>query len=171
MEYGEYVEDQPALNSVRYLVSRIVRLVGTFVLEALLAPTVIVTTVAFGLTLWIPLGILQSGGIRAWYSYGMMTDWQPIAPFLFALGCFLAPLMYGTALALGLPYRWKWKVPGLMMVECGHCKHSVRDTFFCSSCGWLRLERFVSLLVCGLNLIVQCVWMMHDVTMVFLLFV
>ena len=170
MEYGEYVEDQPALNSVRYLVSRIVRLVGTFILEALLAPTVIVTTVAFGLTLWIPLGILQYG-IKAWYSYGMMAEWQPIAPIVFAIGCFLVPLMYGTALSLGLPYRWKWKVPGLMMVECGHCKHPVRDTLFCSRCHWPRPAWLVSIIVCCLNLIVQCVWMVHDVTMVFLMFV
>lgn len=164
-------EDRPALNSFRYLLMRIFRLVGCIFFEVCQLALIMWFAFELYISLSRTLAFLEPG------------YWEKSAdviahPILFG-HCYImmgltfaaAIFCWGTSMAFGIAHRWKWTVPGMDTVVCGSCHGEIQDVWRCTSCGAYRImSKIATTLVSIANILLTFVWIAHDVTLGLLCF-
>jgi hypothetical protein len=162
-----WADDRPASNNFRYFLMRLTRLIGCLVSEVLMfacAPVLAVSLFAcFGYVL-----ITMTGGVwahQAHSNYKFVTL-MLMHPFISSgLSVMLGVKCFGLSLSFGLPYRFKWRMPGSSTVVCDSCHGETADEFVCGHCKSTRiLVRLATCLVQVANYILYVLWIVHDVT-------
>ena len=162
-----WADDRPASNNFRYLIMRLARLIGCLVSEVLMFACVPVLALSlfacFGYLLVTLSG--QSWEHQTHSNYRFVTL-MLMHPFISSgVSVMLAVKCFGLSMAFGLPYRFKWRMPGSSTVVCDSCHCETADEFVCGHCKSTRiLIRLATCVVQGANMIVTGLWILHDVT-------
>lgn len=168
-ERAAVVDETPASNSFRYLIMRTVRLVATVFCELLM----ILSAVLFCAGLFITFArvfepsrlpwavtVAQMYPDGPWWQIALLTN----SVLVTLISFFICTTLCGIGLAFGMPYRWKWKMPGAGLVICRSCDKTIADDWSCSECKAPRAERVLTWLCELANRLVLWLWILHDVT-------
>lgn len=163
-----WADEAPAVNSLRYLIMRLVRLIGYVICEVSMLSSAVIFALGlfccFGFVLTKAMGhewTMAAIGAR-YYSIGLMC----YHPFITAsVSVAVAAASWGTMLNFGFEHRWRWSVPKAPTVLCANCQAEVADEFFCSQChGGRIVSHSTVLIVDALNRLLTVAWIVHDCT-------
>lgn len=184
-ELSGTIED-PVMNSLRFTMMRLVRLLCTLVCEAVTLAGAVAFGVygfftacwagAFVLAVVAALGCLASGESPEWlnfYSREMVRDpnktysaWRFFIeqPYILAIPSFFVMVIaWGQALSFGVPYRWENMPPGNGTVRCSECKAEIPHAIRCPRCRAFRVESHLGLkALWATNACITTVWVAHD---------
>lgn len=182
--------ESPAIDALRFTLMRTLRLVLTLVCEVVVVALCIpVGMSAFMTAAWGACFILAVIGVGITSLYAMIgaAPWpvwttlyydtlgqleyrNALVKFLvfnpyivLAVSSAALVVVFGQALALGVPYRYENTPPGLAAVLCGACGKATPNTAACTHCGADRFASFYALkLLWVVNVGISSIWGMHD---------
>lgn len=182
--------ESPVIDALRFTLMRVVRQVLTLVCEVVVVALCIpVGMSAFLTAAWGACLILAAIGIGITSLYAMIgaapwPAWSTLYhemlgqlhyrnglirflvfnPYIILAASSTALMVvWGQALALGVPYRYENTPPGLAAVQCGACGKATPNTAACTHCEADRFASFYALRLLWLvNVGISSIWGIHD---------
>lgn len=152
------------LNDFRYLIMRIARLVCTTISEVSMLLFIALTVGSLLPTFFWMMdhaGYIKDQQNSNWEWWALILAVHPWAILLVSVT--MVPICLSLAWSFGMPYRFKWRTPGVATRVCRRCGKEIPDMFLCKECGCFRPSRVFTAVVQGLNMIVTALWILHDI--------